>query len=365
MILGIALCAVGIAGTLVPIIPGVPIILAGCAPEWEPIIRWCAASRIVWHRWRGGEDIVSCLKQMITKEMLVGTRTNPNSAESESILTVCLLAAFADGGKSETERAAIKAIAANLPGNPRPIMPHSIRGSRTRPGVGRRRRRSRSSAWNFASWPMKWRSASAMPTIYSRRWKKVFSINCAKCCGSIPNSATRIEKDTEAVAFSDFSGAEPTNHTAQVNPAVAAVADANKRNEIDDMILNYSILNGALELMPQSLSTLAIIPLQMKLVYRIGEDIWLRTRSRPRQRTAWPPPASASARRSSKDRRQVVWRAVRVNVGGRIWQVIRQPGDELGDLLRRHLRHRPYGAKAIMPEAAPFPASRCASYLTS
>jgi uncharacterized protein (DUF697 family) len=37
------------------------------------------------------------------------------------------------------------------------------------------------------------------------------------------------------------------------------------------MILNYAILNGALELMPQSLSTLAIIPLQMKMVYRIGK----------------------------------------------------------------------------------------------
>ena len=30
-------------------------------------------------------------------------RINPNAAETESILTVCLLAAFADGGKSEVE----------------------------------------------------------------------------------------------------------------------------------------------------------------------------------------------------------------------------------------------------------------------
>ncbi|MFN0317713.1 MAG: YcjF family protein [Burkholderiales bacterium] len=37
------------------------------------------------------------------------------------------------------------------------------------------------------------------------------------------------------------------------------------------MILKYSILNGALELLPQSVSTLAIIPLQMKMVYRIGK----------------------------------------------------------------------------------------------
>lgn len=37
------------------------------------------------------------------------------------------------------------------------------------------------------------------------------------------------------------------------------------------MILKYSILNGALELLPQTLATLAIIPMQMKMVYRIGK----------------------------------------------------------------------------------------------
>jgi uncharacterized protein (DUF697 family) len=41
--------------------------------------------------------------------------------------------------------------------------------------------------------------------------------------------------------------------------------------EVDKMILNYSILNGALELLPQSLASMAIIPLQMKMVYRVGK----------------------------------------------------------------------------------------------
>ncbi len=35
---------------------------------------------------------------------------------------------------------------------------------------------------------------------------------------------------------------------------------------------NYAILNGALELLPDSLATLAIIPLQVKMVYRIGRQ---------------------------------------------------------------------------------------------
>ncbi|WP_284406753.1 DUF533 domain-containing protein [Acidovorax sp. SUPP3434] len=41
--------------------------------------------------------------------------------------------------------------------------------------------------------------------------------------------------------------------------------------EIDSMVLNASILNGALELLPQSLASMAIIPLQTRLVYRIGK----------------------------------------------------------------------------------------------
>lgn len=41
--------------------------------------------------------------------------------------------------------------------------------------------------------------------------------------------------------------------------------------ELDRAILNASILNGALELLPETLSTMAIIPLQMRLVYSIGK----------------------------------------------------------------------------------------------
>jgi uncharacterized protein (DUF697 family)/tellurite resistance protein len=54
--------------------------------------------------------------------------------------------------------------------------------------------------------------------------------------------------------------------TAPVAP-VATPAEA----ELDKSILNYAILNGALELLPQSMASMAIIPLQMKMVYAIGK----------------------------------------------------------------------------------------------
>jgi uncharacterized protein (DUF697 family) len=42
--------------------------------------------------------------------------------------------------------------------------------------------------------------------------------------------------------------------------------------ELDKSILNYAILNGALELLPQSWASMAIIPLQVKMVYGIGKS---------------------------------------------------------------------------------------------
>jgi len=51
----------------------------------------------------------------------------------------------------------------------------------------------------------------------------------------------------------------------------ALLTGAMPADEQDRVILNYAILNGALELLPDSLASMAIIPLQMKMVYRIGK----------------------------------------------------------------------------------------------
>jgi uncharacterized protein (DUF697 family) len=53
--------------------------------------------------------------------------------------------------------------------------------------------------------------------------------------------------------------------------AGAAIPSRVPESELDKSILNTSILNGALELLPQSWATMAIIPLQVRLVYRVGK----------------------------------------------------------------------------------------------
>lgn len=52
---------------------------------------------------------------------------------------------------------------------------------------------------------------------------------------------------------------------------VAPVAPAAAEAELDKSILNYSLLCGALELLPQSWASMAIIPLQIKMVYEVGK----------------------------------------------------------------------------------------------
>jgi uncharacterized protein (DUF697 family)/tellurite resistance protein len=70
--------------------------------------------------------------------------------------------------------------------------------------------------------------------------------------------AAQVVRDADAVASAPLAS----------GTATSSMSDA----EMDKYILNHAIANGAIELLPQSLATMAIIPLQMKLVYRIGQS---------------------------------------------------------------------------------------------
>jgi len=63
----------------------------------------------------------------------------------------------------------------------------------------------------------------------------------------------------------------PVASAAAAAPLAAAVGAGASDAELDKSILNYALLNGALELLPQSWASMAIIPLQVKMVYGIGK----------------------------------------------------------------------------------------------
>jgi uncharacterized protein (DUF697 family) len=85
--------------------------------------------------------------------------------------------------------------------------------------------------------------------------------------------AAAYTREAEAIAAAPVAAASQ-NAAANAPPAAVAASYASMLSdaEMDQNILNAAILNGALELLPETLSTMAIIPLQMKLVYRIGQS---------------------------------------------------------------------------------------------
>jgi len=73
--------------------------------------------------------------------------------------------------------------------------------------------------------------------------------------------------ETQTHALSSAYGAVLPAETPPVVPGAAAAVD---QVALDKMVMNYAILNGALELLPQSWASMAIIPLQIRMVYRVG-----------------------------------------------------------------------------------------------
>lgn len=63
-------------------------------------------------------------------------------------------------------------------------------------------------------------------------------------------------------------------------PSQAGIPPVPPDAELDDLILNHAMLAGALELLPQRLASLAIVPLQGRMVYRIGADFGQRLDTR-------------------------------------------------------------------------------------
>lgn len=191
----------------------------------------------------------------------------PSEPEAEAMLTVCMLAAFADGANSDVERSAIKRMAETLPniGTDHAALYQKVllgQISTAQTVQPLRRPELRQLVYEMAV------CVCEADSLVTPR-EKSFLQQLNQGLGLDSSTAERIEKEAEAIAYTNFAaaplGAVPTRPVAV--PSGARVKD----EDIGGMILNYAILNGALELMPQSLSTMAIIPLQMKMVYQIGK----------------------------------------------------------------------------------------------
>jgi uncharacterized protein (DUF697 family) len=182
-----------------------------------------------------------------------------NTAEKESILTLALMAGFADGVKNDAERAEFKRIADSLVpdgGQPAALYQRVLLKQVTLPqaAAALESPELRQLAYEMAVCVC---DADGAQTDA----EKEFLADLHRELQLDPAATAPFERSAAALAVAPLAGTILASNAAR--PAAEA--------EVDRMILNYAILNGALELMPESLATMAIIPLQMKLVYRIGK----------------------------------------------------------------------------------------------
>ena len=199
-----------------------------------------------------------------------------NTEQQKAVLTLCLMAALADGGKDAREREALERIAERLAselGNPdafnvQQMYQDVIFGRASIDGLAATLTNPESQrlAYEMAVHVI---DADGSQTESER----AFLGTLRGKLGLTEADAAAISRDADALAAAATIPATAlvTTATGAASAVAASTLSAADEAEMDKSILNASILNGALELLPQSWATMAIIPLQTRLVYRIGQ----------------------------------------------------------------------------------------------
>ena len=195
--------------------------------------------------------------------------------EQQAILTIALLAAFADGQKADSERDAIRQIADSLGHEP---------------GGGALARVYQDVLLKRASVAQ---AAAALSDPAHRQLAYEMAVCVCEADGQrsaaeaafLSDLKAQLVPSADAVAPFERQEADlvqaarevvPVAAPAAAAPAAASITpvvsvDATRDAALDKSILNHALLAGALELLPQSWASMAIIPVQIKLVHSIGQ----------------------------------------------------------------------------------------------
>ena len=186
--------------------------------------------------------------------------------EQKAILAIAIHAAFADGAKDEREREEVRRVAENLA------------DERGVPDLSRL----------YQDVLLKRLTLAAATAMLTDAGQRQFAYEMALCvCEAdgrladgerrfldelkhllaLPATETALIEGEVAVLVDQTDFVPPQTAAAAAPPVPSAASNA----EQDKSILNYALLAGALELLPQSWASMAIIPLQIKMVYGTGK----------------------------------------------------------------------------------------------
>ena len=193
-----------------------------------------------------------------------------NDTEQRALLGLCLMAAFADGNKSDLERDRLREIVEGFK-NPalnalslyREVLLRQVSLTQFVGQLGTPELR-------LLAYEMALGICEADDRLNDA--EKAFLGELQRELGVGDSTAAPLRQQADQIvgaAVPPPPSAPPSPSPAMGTSTPAPVVDD---RELDSTILNHSILAGALELLPGSLATMAILPLQMRLVYRIGQE---------------------------------------------------------------------------------------------
>lgn len=191
-----------------------------------------------------------------------------NQDQARALTSIALFAAFADGAKSEAERARVKDVVAGF-GNP--SMSDALRRVVLKETTVAQEAalldsaELRTLAWEAALGVCESDGATSQA-------EQRFLADLASALGRPAVEAQRDVSLADALEEGATSAhVPPPVPVAVTAAAVAPVVSGDPRAaQVDASVLRYAILTAAVELLPQGLATLAIIPLQTKMVHGIG-----------------------------------------------------------------------------------------------
>ena len=186
-----------------------------------------------------------------------------------AILSIALMAAYADGHQADTERDTVRQLATSLGGSEGQALARVVQD------VLLKRvslRDAASSLEDSGQRQLAYEMAVCVCDADGRQSdaERVFLAELKTHLKLDPAAAAAFEREADAIVDA-AEKAVPAAVTVAVAAGPVVAASAASGVDLDKSILNYALLNGALELLPQSWASMAIIPLQVKMVYAIGK----------------------------------------------------------------------------------------------
>ncbi len=186
--------------------------------------------------------------------------------DREPVVTICLLAALVDGVRSPEEQAQFERIVARLGGAAVADRNASLAGAAGRLSSPEARRLAYEMAVSVVY-------ADGEANDPEREF-----LNQLRAALALEDDGVE-SLDQEALALAEAplgAGAPQPDGDRKIPRGLYAsqggIPTVSPDAALDHLIRKQALLIGALELLPQNIASLAIIPLQMRLVYRIGTD---------------------------------------------------------------------------------------------